>query len=245
MKKKVFVPFSNGQNAETVGTAKKTGTKNVRKRKIFVAPAARQKSVETASFNNPGPGFIREEKSAWTKKEIENFLNKGDLIGMGKDDIKNILIQKNIKFVDAEFQTQGQFNDVAIKIPPIVDNCIKQVASHYCALPEDKELNGLFNVILIPEHYCRTFIPVKGIPVFRHFFTEPAMLGLPVVADMEIQLKTNWGDGKQSVCINYTNIRPKEEAKAEYIEKLNAASGQIKIPGTDRFVAIEPIKKKN
>jgi hypothetical protein len=206
-----------------------------------MASTRRQSIEETTSINNSS----REEKSAWIKRKVENSLDRTDFIGVDKEVLKDIMAQDNMKFVDAGFKIQCKFNNVLIKIPPIIDNCIKKVAGHYCAFPGNYELNGPLNVIFIPEHYCRTFFPIKGISVFRHFFTEAAMLGAAVVADMEIQIKTNYQDGRQALVINYQNIRPKEEARAEYIEKLNAPMGQVRIIGTDRFIAIEPIKKKN
>jgi hypothetical protein len=205
-----------------------------------IAFAKKTSGPKTASTISPG----REEKAAWTKQKVENCLNRTDFIDINKEVLNDIIAQGNMKFVDAGFKIQCEFNNVLIRIPPIIDNCLKKIAGHYCAFPGNYELNGPLNVIFIPEHYCRTFFPIKGISVFRHFFTEVAMLGTTVVADLKIQIKTNYKDDSQAVVINYQNIRPKEEAKAEYTEKLNAPTGQVKISGTDRFVAIEPIRKK-
>jgi hypothetical protein len=209
--------------------------------KVFVSSTGKQGIEEKTSTSSSS----RTEKSAWIKQEVENSLNRTDFIGVDKEVLEDIMVQGNTKFVDAGFKIQCKFNNVLIRIPPIIDNCLKKVAGHYCAFPGNYELNGPLNAIFIPEHYCRTFFPVKGISVFRHFFTEAAMLGATVVADVEIQIKTNYQDDRQALVINYQNIRPKEEVKANYIEKLNAPIGQVKIPGTDRFIAIEPIKKKN
>jgi hypothetical protein len=233
--------------------------------KVFVASASVQSHLgvdeQAASINSD-----REEKLARIKNKLGNSQNykfnsttKGPifLTKISREAVKfvvnelkeeylaNIFATGGLRFVDVGFETQHKFDNVLINIPPVVDNCIKKITRHCCVFPSNPELNGPLNVIFVPEHYCRTFFPVKGVSVFRHFFTKAAMLGSKVVADVEIQIKNNYCDGSKAVNINYRNIRPEEEAKAEYIEKLNTPMGQVKIPGTERFVAIEPIKKKN
>jgi len=187
----------------------------------------------------------RKEQVAWINEEINNG-NMMKIITECIDSncLDDLSRQGNIKFIDAQFENLLVFKNVLIKIPPIGDKLLKQNDAHICIIPGDADLEKPLQIISVPKHWHRTLIPEKGVRILRNFYTT-SMLGFHAVADMTVQIKTDFYSGRQELAINYRNIRPRELASAQFIEKLFVTSGQAAVPGTDKFISIEPIKKKN
>ncbi|GEM_PF-1260021 len=186
---------------------------------------------------NASPAVIKN----WIQKEIFN----GDLLKLTKTKLRERIKRLDgPKFVDANFTEQYRRSDVLIKVPPSNDLCLRLVPSHYLLVPKGKELKEGVEILCIPLHYRRTLTIENGVQIFRNFYTDDEkFLGEMVIADVTIQIKVDLISGKETLVLDYENIRPKSLCRAAYELKIGTLSGQVAIPGTPKFVNFKKLNK--
>lgn len=150
---------------------------------------------------------------------------------------------KTLKLIDAKFEDLYPCKDTLVKLPPDNDLCLQLCQEHYCAIPVDADLEQNPEIIFVPQHWRRS-LSFGNAKVNRNFYMqEESLLGKTVVADIGIQLKTNLSTGEQNIVLNYQNIRPSTACRALRSMKIGTTQGQIPIPGTDKFIQVDWIKK--
>lgn len=175
----------------------------------------------------------------WIKKEIFH----GDLAKLTKKILRERITElEGPMYVDANFTEQFTCSDVMAKLPPINDACLRLVPNHYLLVSNGKELKEGLGILSIPLHYRRTLTIEGGIQIFRNFYTaDERFLGETITADITIQLKTDLTTRKQTLVIDYENIRDKKTCRATHAMKIGVGNGQVSIPGTKKFVEFKKL----
>jgi|GEM_PF-6953326 len=198
--------------------------------------------METTAIN--ASANDRQTQAKWIMEQIQGE-HAIDLIAQSIDEQfrDDALNQKTFRFIPAHFKNLEQYHNVLVKIPPIIDTCLVMNKAHIFVAPNDIDLEEPLNILAVPKHWHRTLIPEKGVRILRNFYTK-TILGCRAVADITVQIKTDLNTDRKEIVINYKNIRYLGQAEPQFIEKLYVNFGQITVPGTNKCIAIEPIKKK-
>ncbi|MDP2944585.1 MAG: hypothetical protein Q8N57_03415 [bacterium] len=191
-------------------------------------------------FTELSSNLSPEDTIRWIKRKI---INGEDLSKLTKSALREKIEQLDgPKFVDANFENRYSRPNVLVKTPPSNDQCLRVCPKHFCLIPKGKNLSEGIDIVIVPEHYRRTLTIENGTQIYRNFYTtDVSLLGEAVVADLTFQIKTDLSSGKETIILNYENIRDKKSCRATHTMKIGTDAGQIPIPGSKKFIKITKI----
>lgn len=182
----------------------------------------------------------RQAIAAWIRSELEQG-DKSRFVRTLNPNLRAQLIKSELKFVDSEFTHLVTCKGVEVKMPA-ADQYTQLCSEHYCVIPSDSDLDANPEIIFVPQHWRRSLPCKNQEKVLRNFYTpDESLLGKIVVADVEIQIKTDLSTGKKNYVLNYSNIKLKEHLPTlQYLMKVGTTNrGQLPIFGTDQYILIK------
>jgi len=131
-------------------------------------------------------------------------------------------------------------NCVLVKIPERDAKYMRVVSKHTVLMPQENLKEAI--ILEVSSHYLHGDFPHR-LPdgcikpsVMRHFFVSADDCGKRLVCTVDLQTKTDLLSGEEVIIVN---VFPEKNKDPKKVLCLGISSGQVKIPGTEKFIGFK------